>query len=962
MEVHRRQTGEVDRTTGGAGRGALQSFRSARARPTCAGTGCVGGFFARLVECLRRLAAPEWAHRSWAGLFRPQTARASLDRPLQNSAALALCLLFTLCLCTVAFAVDIVPPAQVDFKYPPPPTDGQAGYFPIADNGAAKACILFADGAATDEVRAARILRFYIEKSTGVALPMLKETDPLPEGLARIHVGETTVARGVELDLPPVRHGDVELPNVNGFLVKTLDPQTLIVRGANSKATVLGAVGLLKRYLGIRRYWPGEPGGIGDVVPKHETLALPRIEWRDWPYFTSRIMSGLDDRGPKNEIERFVTFADFWRMNYTIPSNESYYRMMKATEHLDEPELFPLINGKRFVPPLDDRGHVVHGWQPCVSNPRVAEIMIQTICETFAAEPERIALNLAVNDGYGDCTCDACRAMDAPGADPLNRIGLCDRYVKFSNTVCEGVAEQFPDKMLAFIAYGSMREPPTTVQLHPMLVPVLCVWGNAFEMWDKWMATGPAHMGIYLYHDDIGFILPKLDIHQSAKRLRYIVGTNMPRHFYQEFYGIYPLDGMVGYVENELLWDPRQDEDDILAEYYQGFWGPAAEAMKAFYDAVEADYQAWLELHGAAHQYGPDASSIQGRMSISQFAVLTPEGADRALASLEAAAQAAAGDAVVLERLGHVRTLFGFTVPGVKMHWAMKRLEALEIAEQPAAEQAVAQARIAVDEALALAAYKADVFEKSPSVAYAGGTDRDSFYTDITPGVVRPEVLAAIGTTFRRVSDYLAQALGNEQAVAWWQKQEAGETRPALLANMEIARFQASGQEPVNLIADPSFEERGAKQAAAPQGDLPPEHTLKGGANVWCSQGCPMSCGITDEDAHTGKYSFKFYKTQRAGVSEGISVKGGEKLLFSIWVKHNDAEGKYTVDVVPRADAMMARISIPVPDKPGEWQKIEIPYTVAPGTKTIRVYLFCNNQAPDAEILVDDFFVGQYPE
>jgi len=57
---------------------------------------------------------------------------------------------------------------------------------------------------------------------------------------------------------------------------------------AGGNATLLGAVGFLKQYAGIRRYWPGEPGGVGDVVPKHPDLRLPQIEWRDWPYFICR--------------------------------------------------------------------------------------------------------------------------------------------------------------------------------------------------------------------------------------------------------------------------------------------------------------------------------------------------------------------------------------------------------------------------------------------------------------------------------------------------------------------------------------------------------------------------------------------------------------------------------------------------------------------------------------------------
>ena len=334
-------------------------------------------------------------------------------------------------------AADLGP---IDFDFPPAPEEGAADYFTIAEDGQARATIVVPAGAPLEISRAANGLQQYLELVTGATLPLVTEDQQAPEGMAQIHLCETQVAAAVPLELPPVRYGEHEFANINGYLVRTLDPQTLIIRGATPKATQLGVYGLLRRYVGVRRYWPGDPGSIGDVIPERPTLRLPEVEWRDWPYFISRIMSGLDGRGPSTDAGRWSSFAEFWRMNYTIPSNESYYRLLDAANRLDEPDIFPLIGGERYIPPVDERGRIAHGWQPCVSNPRVAQIMADAIMDIFEREPERIATNLAVNDGYGDCTCEACRAMDPPGADLINRIGLCDRYAELDNAVAEMVA------------------------------------------------------------------------------------------------------------------------------------------------------------------------------------------------------------------------------------------------------------------------------------------------------------------------------------------------------------------------------------------------------------------------------------------------------------------------------------------------------------------------------------------
>ena len=445
--------------------------------------------------------------------------------------------------------------AQTGFNYPEPPREGKAAFFTISEDGQARCCLVLPERPKAGEVQAAAMLQTYLGLATGAVFARCSEK-AIPAGLKQIHLGDTRAALAVPLDIPPARYSDCcALPNVNGYLVRTLSPQRLLIRGVTPEATLLGAVGLLRRYVGVRRYWPGEPGGLGDVVPKAARLELPEVSWRDWPYFISRTMSGCDERGPQTAAGRAARLYDFSRMNPTIPSNESYYRLMKSHQHLQEPELFPLVNGRRFVPKMGPGNQDPNGWQPCVSNPRVAEIMSASVREYFRGNPRAFALNLAVNDGYGDCTCAKCRSMDAPGADPIKRVGLCDRYVRFDNRVAEAVAAEFPGKILAFLAYGSMSRPPAVARLHPMLMPVLCVGGNTFQMWDDWARTGARHMGVYFYHDDAWFILPKLDVHQSARRLRYLVASGLARHFYQEFYGIYPLDGMVGYVEQELLWD-----------------------------------------------------------------------------------------------------------------------------------------------------------------------------------------------------------------------------------------------------------------------------------------------------------------------------------------------------------------------------------------------------------------------
>jgi len=870
---------------------------------------------------------------------------------------------------SAAAGIQVTPPEDVAFNYPPPAVEGVKDYFTIAQEGRARCVIVRPARPHPEELRAAATLKAYLDLATGANIPHLYEGQRVPEGMGVIYVGGTALAKAAPLDLPDAKYGEDTLPNVNGYLVKTVDPKTLVIRGGTERATMLGVVGFLKRYAGVRRYWPGNPGGIGDVIPKAATLRVPQVEWRDWPYFVSRIMSGMSRHGPKPDASYRgrVRFDDFLRMNYTIKSNESYYKWLPPAKYgSTNPEFFPLIDGKRHVPKTATsgprKGRDPQGWQPCVSNPRVAEIMANALIDYFRKNPESFAINLAVNDGLGDCRCEKCRAMDTPGADLENRKGLCDRYVKFDNRVCDLLRREFPGKLVAFIAYGSMREPPTTVRLHPMLLPVLCVGGNTFEMWDKWMATGARHMGVYFYHDDMWFFMPKLDVRQSAKRLRYLVGSGRARHFYQEFYGTWPLDGMVGYVEAETIWDPRKRVEDITREYYEKFYGPAATAMARFYGALESGYERWIEEEGIPHPFGKDNGSLQLRKSFEQFKVLNVSEAAAARRALDDALAAAKGENVVRQRLDVVNRLFTFAHIGARQYWAMRRLKEARVTSEAGAEKTLAAAREVLAVSRQQAEHKRDVMEKKPAIQYAGHY-RDEFYASIGVGRIHPEVMLSVSQGLDAISAYFKEARGPEAAGTWWGKARASEKDPVLEKAMAAAEVKARGVRLANEVKDPGFEKRGASKVVTKEENLPPEHRLQQGLNTWHSRGTPMHCAITDEEAHEGKYSVVLWGTQRAGLSERLQVSPGELLQMSVWVKHNDKKGRYSVSVIPRSGkGMLARTQIPIPWKPGEWQEIRTDFTAPMDTATVGLYVFVMGQEPGAKLWVDDFFIGRYPQ
>ena len=856
-------------------------------------------------------------------------------------------------------------PEEVPFNYPEPPHEGEAKHFAISENGEPRCVIVRSAKASRSALRAATGFRRYLQLATGARIRLIEEGTAVPERMGAIHVGDTSVGLKTKLSLPEVRYGQDVLPNLNGYLVKTVDPRTLVIRGSTEMATSHGLVGFLQRYVGVRQYWPGSPGGIGDVVPSRPTLYVPEVEWRDWPYFFSRHFSmyGFTSRG----------VLDFFRRNRTLACNENYSAWLPPEKYgTTNPEFFPFVSGKRRVP----KTRLHSGWQPCVSNPAVRRIMAEAVAEHFRKSPDAIGVNFAVNDGNGDCMCEGCRAMDAPGTDYSRRTGMSDRYVKLTNQVCETVWREYPSKIIVYLAYSAARPAPKTVELHPAIMPMLTTPGNFFAACDEWMRAGAQRMGLYAHHDDdFMFVLPKLDFRQAARRIRYAVASGRARIFYMEMFPHWPISGIVPYVVAELLWDPRRDVDAVLSEYSRTFFGPAAVLMQAFYGTLESGYERWLQNEGVPHWFAKDVSATKHSRAPEQFRVLTLDEAQRAAECLERAVEAARGDARVADRVGMVKLMFRLQELAVQHYWTTVRMEGAQVRSEEDARRVVDDAHRLLTLVRAMRDYRRNVLEQSPASEYRlfqrpKGTAQNVLYEKITSGEPTPEARTAISVALNAATEHLRGSLGPEKAASWWRALREAEQEPLLAAAFEVAEIRAKGVELQNLVADPSFEELGQEigpDEFAVQQDLVLDRAQEKrvGLHLWFAERSPYRCVLSRREAHTGRHSVMLEHCHRGRFSRYVKPEPGARYRVGLWLKRDAAAGRYTVTVGARPpgtakEAILA--SIRVADTSEGWQEIAADVTVLPDTRLLILRLFVNGQVQGAKCWIDDLFIGQYPQ
>ena len=121
----------------------------------------------------------------------------------------------------------ILPLDKVTFNWPPPRQTGQKDYFAVARDGKAACSIVVPAKATKPEVRSAEMLKLYLDLVTGGSFDVKRE----PAAGPAIYIGDTEAGKRLDLNLPPIRYASLTVPNLHGFLLQTVDTNTLVIRG-----------------------------------------------------------------------------------------------------------------------------------------------------------------------------------------------------------------------------------------------------------------------------------------------------------------------------------------------------------------------------------------------------------------------------------------------------------------------------------------------------------------------------------------------------------------------------------------------------------------------------------------------------------------------------------------------------------------------------------------------------------
>jgi hypothetical protein len=203
---------------------------------------------------------------------------------------------------------------------------------------------------------------------------------------------------------------------------------------------------------------------------------------------------------------------------------------------------------------------------------------------------------------------------------------MSDHVFGYMNRVAQEVHRSHPDKLVSALAYGAYRQPPEKIEKFSPNLALIdvrhrqefwdeAVWNERRQWRSDWLKK--LSSGKYISWDFSTNARPEQAgrpvyyTKQISRDLRELKGVSLgeqieiyshPAGKEKSFgYEELAIEHFNLYVTARLYWDANQDVNVMLADYCTSYYGPAAEAMKAFITHAEAN---WMHMSTDAVKIG----------------------------------------------------------------------------------------------------------------------------------------------------------------------------------------------------------------------------------------------------------------------------------------------------------------------------------------------------------------------
>ncbi|NLF73392.1 MAG: DUF4838 domain-containing protein [Candidatus Anammoximicrobium sp.] len=528
----------------------------------------------------------------------------------------------------------------------------------LSRDGQSEYVIVIPTEATPVEQTAARELREHLAQVTGATLPVVsagKSANDKP----RIVLGDGPLTRELLPGFEPAKLSP------DAVVIKTVG-RDLILAGHPRRGTLYAVYTFLEDTVGIRWWTASETH-----VPKQPTLRVPPLDVAYAPKVADRATRYLETSDgcftnhslvTEDEQRTMGVFSARLRLNghdhYSIPDEyggpngligwvHTFYQingLLPVEKYFDQhPEWYSLVKGERRK----------QYSQLCLTNAEMREEMVRVVKERIRANPGATMISISQNDWQGYCECESCQALDEREGSHAGTL------IHFINAVAQEVEKEFPDILIETLAYQYTRKPPLHVRPRHNVVIRLCSIECSFvetlaegkdeanvafrEDMEAWSRISPQ---LYIWDYVTNFreyLAPHPNFHVLAPNLRYFVRHGAIGIFEQGDSGCRVGDfvRLRAWYLAHLLWNPDADEQRLLDEFTDGYYGPAGPYVRQILGAMsEAGCRAGIPIRCFM-------SDTRGWLTLNDM--------NRVMKLFEQAAAAVADDPVLAQRVRRER-------------------------------------------------------------------------------------------------------------------------------------------------------------------------------------------------------------------------------------------------------------------------------------------------------------------
>lgn len=490
-------------------------------------------------------------------------------------------------------------------------------------DGEPAATIILAEEPTRVAQLAAKELQFHVQKITGASLPIVADNVPV-EG-NRILVGESaaTIALGL-------RSRDFKRQE---YMIKFL-PATVVLIGRDKddrgsldyasgdgfpchfdeQGTLYATYDFLERFLDIRWYLPTD---IGITFTERKTLVVGGEDVRRSPHMKFRHTSprpypldlagdtveGPEPARPLPRRDHMLWLFRNRKGGERFPVGHAFYGYYDRFLE-DHPEWFAQGFEDHPKPP-----------QLCFTHPGLIKQVIQDARHYFDREGAGNYFRVGAMDVDVWCQCPDCQAIileeATKGQGHFSNNRVSDYFFGFVNKVAREIKKSHPDKYIASLAYWSYAFPPS-FELEPNIALEVCLqvrcWHdpdvrkNDLAILEAWAERGNP-IFLRLYYCFPAFIatlgnyrtFPPFFGHEIVRQFEIFREANVRGLYIEPSYLAHMhQSALLDQVEFHVTWrladNPDLDGNALIYEFFERFYGAAAEPMRRFYEKVEQIY------------------------------------------------------------------------------------------------------------------------------------------------------------------------------------------------------------------------------------------------------------------------------------------------------------------------------------------------------------------------------------